>query len=149
MKRTFILIGIMLICLSANSQTALYKKYADRQWIRAYCVERYPLAVGDSVTVTLFEVEDTTTYQSLYNELKSMPYTPGFGKFMQLNVNQDGKEADSERKYLNVFNIDALPGDEGCYTIYSPSDRMVILAFHCRNRDEQIKVTLHMMATEF
>ena len=70
MKRTIILIGVMLICLSAHSQTALYKKYADRQGIRAYCVDRYPLAVGDSVTVTFFEVEDTLTYQSLYNELK-------------------------------------------------------------------------------
>lgn len=149
MKRTIIFIGIMLLCLSVHSQTALYKKYADCQWIQAYCVERYPLAVGDSVTVTFFEVEDTLTYQSLYNELKSMPYSPRFGKFMQLNVNQDGKETDSERKYLNVFNIDALPGDEGYYTIYSPSDRMVILAFLCRNTDEQIKVTLHMMATEF
>ena len=149
MKRTIIFIGIMLLCLSANSQTALYKKYADCQWIQAYCVERYPLAVGDSVTVTFFEVEDTTTYQSLYNELKSMPYSPRFGKFMQLNVNQDGKETDSERKYLNVFNIDALPGDEGYYTIYSPSDRMVILAFLCKDTDEQIKVTMHMLATEF
>ena len=149
MKRTIILIGIMLIGISANSQTALYKKYANSQGFRAYCVERYPLAVGDSVTVTFFEVEDTLTYQSLYNELKSMPYTPGFGKFMQLNVNQDGNEADSERKYLNIFNIDALPDDKGYYTIYSPSDRMVILAFLCRDTDEQIKVTMHMLATEF
>lgn len=149
MKRTIILIGIMLIGISANSQTALYKKYANSQGVRAYCVERYPLAVGDSVTVTFFEVEDTATYQFLYKELRSMPYSPRFGKFMQLNVNQDRKEANSERKYLNFFNIDALPGDKGYYTIYSPSDRMVILAFLCRDTDEQIKVTMHMLATEF
>lgn len=77
MKRTIILIGIMLIGISANSQTALYKKYANSQGVRAYCVERYPLAVGDSVTVTFFEVEDTATYQFLYKELKSMPYSHG------------------------------------------------------------------------
>lgn len=149
MKRTLLLVGIMLMGLAANGQTALYKKYEKHPGIRAYCVERYPLAVGDSVTVTFFEAEDSVAFLSLYKELKSMPYSPRFGKFMQLNVNQNGKAADSEHKYLNIFNVDALPGDKGYYTIYSPSDRMVILAFLCKDSDEQINVTLHMLATEF
>ena len=149
MKRTLLLIGIMLLCHAAYSQTALYKKYAKHPGIRAYCVERYPLAVGDSVTVTFFEADDTTTFQSLYNELKEMPYSHRWSKFMELNVNQDRKAADSERKYLKIFNADALPGDKGHYTVYSSSDRMVILAFLCKDTDEQIMVTLHMLATEF
>ncbi len=149
MRRTFFFVSIMLLCLAANSQTALYKKYAKQPGIRAYCVERYPLAVGDSVTVTFFETEDTMAFQSLYKQLKDMPYSPRFGKFMRLNVNQDRNETESERKYLNIFNVDALSGDKGYYTIYYPSDRMVMLAFHCKDTDEQIKVAMHMLVTEY
>ena len=51
MKRIMVIIALLAISIVANAQTALYKHYANRQGIKAYCVERYPLSSGDIVTV--------------------------------------------------------------------------------------------------
>lgn len=76
MKRIIVIIALLAIGIVANAQTALYKHYANRQSIKAYCVERYPLSCGDIVTVTFFETEDKETYDSLRRELIHLPYAP-------------------------------------------------------------------------
>ena len=76
MKRALLLISIMFVCFAANSQTGIYKHFVNRTNVRAYCVECYPLAIGDTVCVTLLEVDDSLTYKALRKELKSLPFTP-------------------------------------------------------------------------
>ena len=76
MKHIIIIIVLLTVGVSANAQTALYKHYANRQGIKAYCVERYPLSSGDIVTVTFFEAEDKEAYDSLQRELIHLPYAP-------------------------------------------------------------------------
>lgn len=181
MKRIMVIIALLAIGIVANAQTALYKHYANRQGIKAYCVERYPLSSGDIVTVTFFEAEDKEAYDSLQRELNHLPYTPrrwsGEGeveynphpRWQQVREKTEKKMAEKEMKkkemklhidsvmrangyrgkHLVVFNADALPGDKGYYAIYSPSDRMVILAFHVTNDDEARKIATHMTATEY
>ena len=170
MKRTLLLF-LLAATLSASAQTGLYKRYASRQNVQAYCVERYPLSSGDSVCVTLLQTDDSTVYRTLLRELHKMPYTtkrfhidgtihitssdttkPVIPKGVMQQMKQ---KADSlalhwrEHKHLVIFDADGLPGDKGYYAIYCPSDRMVVLAFLVTSDDEALKVADHMMSSEF
>lgn len=158
MKRTLLLIGIMLSCLAASAQTGIYKHFAKRPGVRAYCVERYPLAVGDTVCVTLLEVDDSTAYRALAKELKTLPFTPRKNYNLNVPGQSNGKDVprtgkpkkESEsKKSLEGFTADGLDGDKGFYMIYMPSDRYVILAFLCQGLSDLFSVNLHMLATEF
>jgi hypothetical protein len=158
MKRTAFFIGIMLFSFAASAQTGIYKHFAKRPGVRAYCVERYPLASGDSICVTLLEVDDSLTYKALRKELKSLPFTPrkNYNLYVPLvseledSLQTSIKPRDTKsKKSLEGFTADGLDGDKGFYMIYMPSDRYVILAFLCRGLDDLIKVNLHMLATEF
>ena len=158
MKRTIILIGIMLFSLAVNAQTGIYKHFAKRSNVRVYCVERYPLAVGDTACVTLLEANDSVTYKALRKELQAMPFTPRkdyniyvpFVNPLEDSLRATVKPQHSDRKNsLEGFTLDGIDGDNGYYMVYCPSDRYVILAFLCKGIDDQIKVTFHMLATEF
>ena len=158
MKRTIILIGIMLFSLAVNAQTGIYKHFAKRSNVRVYCVERYPLAVGDTACVTLLEANDSVTYKALRKELQAMPFTPRkdyniyvpFVNPLEDSLRAIVKPQHSDRKNsLEGFTLDGIDGDNGYYMVYCPSDRYVILAFLCKGIDDQIKVTFHMLATEF
>lgn len=110
MKRIMVIIALLAIGIVANAQTALYKHYANRQGIKAYCVERYPLSSGDIVTVTFFEAEDKETYDSLRRELIHLPYAPrrwsGEGeveynphpRWQQVREKTEKKRAEIEKK---------------------------------------------------
>ena len=154
-----------------QAQTGLYKRYASRPGVQAYCVERYPLSGGDSACVTLLQTDDSAVYRTLYRELLVLPYTTtrphvdgtisiesddlaSHPKIPDEALRQMKQKADSleqhwrERKHLVVFNADGLPGDRGHYAIYCPSDRMVVLAFLVDGDAESLKVAGHMIATE-
>ena len=162
MKRCAILALMLATAIVANGQTALYKRFADRPGVQAYCVDRYPLKSGDSVCVTLLQTDDSAVYRAMIAELRRLPYSPR-RKSIEGTVSQVPSQeqsatsslADSvarivkERKHLVIFNADGLPGDRGYYTIYCPSDRMVVLAFMIRDEKEAWKISMHMMATEF
>ena len=162
MKRCAILALMLATAIVANGQTALYKRFADRPGVQAYCVDRYPLKSGDSVCVTLLQTDDSAVYRAMIAELRRLPYSPR-RKSIEGTVSQVPSQeqsatsslADSvarivkERKHLVIFNADGLPGDRGYYTIYCPSDRMVVLAFMIRDEKEAWKISKHMMATEF
>ena len=162
MKRCAILALMLATAIVANGQTALYKRFADRPGVQAYCVDRYPLKSGDSVCVTLLQTDDSAVYRAMIAELHRLPYSPR-RKSIEGTVSQVPSQeqsatsslADSvarivkERKHLVIFNADGLPGDRGYYTIYCPSDRMVVLAFMIRDEKEAWKISKHMMATEF
>lgn len=172
MKR-ILLLGLFLLSLAhAGAQTGLYKRYASRPGVQAYCVERYPLIGGDSACVTLLQTDDSAVYRTLCRELHSLPYTTtrlhidgtisfesddldSHPKIPDGTMQQMKQKADSlqrywrEHKHLVVFNADGLPGDRGHYTIYCPSDRMVVLAFLVGSDAESLKVAGHMMSTEF
>lgn len=172
MKRALFLLFI-IATLSAGAQTALYKRYANRQGIKAYCVERYPLNSGDSVCVTLLQTDDSALYRTLLRELHEMPYSAKSAKRLHIDgtihltssdttkpdipegvMQQMKQKADSlhrhwrDYKNLVIFNADGLPGDRGYYAIYCPSDRMVVLAFLITGDDEALKVAGHMTYTE-
>ena len=157
MKRTLIIAALLAACLAAGAQTGIYKHFAKRQGVRAYCVERYPLAVGDTVCVTLLEIDDSSAYRSIIKEMKTLPFHPR----KNYNLSLPGKSADKKpqidkpkktcepKKSLEGFSVDGLAGDKGFYMIYTPSDRYVILAFLCRDLSDLLSVNLHMLATEF
>lgn len=175
MKRLFFCILLSVLTLAASAQTGLYKRYASRPGVQAYCVERYPLSGGDSACVTLLQTDDSAVYRTLCRELYALPYTttrlhidgtisiesdgldshPKMPDEAMRQIRQMKQKADSlqrhwrERKHLVVFNVDGLPGDRGHYAIYCPSDRMVILAFLVASDAESLKVAAHMMSTEF
>ena len=162
MKRCVILALMLATAIVANGQTALYKRFADRPGVQAYCVDRYPLKSGDSVCVTLLQTDDSAVYRAMIAELHRLPYSPR-RKSIEGTVSQVPSQeqsatsslADSvarivkERKHLVIFNADGLPGDRGYYTIYCPSDRMVVLAFMIRDEKDAWNISMHMMATEF
>ncbi|MBQ8703734.1 MAG: hypothetical protein IJ524_05115 [Bacteroidales bacterium] len=170
MKRTLSLVLLLLSTVTINAQTGLYKRYATRPDVQAYCVERYPLNCGDSVCVTLLQTDDSAVYRTLLRELHDLPYAP---KRLRMNgtirttpsdsttqkmpedmAQQIKQKADStamlwrERKHLVIFNADGLPGDKGYYAIYYPSDRMVVLAFLVTSDEEALKIAGHMTSTE-
>lgn len=176
MKRTALFIALFssfLFPFSAlQAQTGLYKRYASRPGVQAYCVERYPLSGGDSACVTLLQTDDSAVYRTLCRELHELPYTTtrphidgsisiesddldSHPKIPDGTMQQMKQKADSlqrywrEHKHLVVFNADGLPGDRGHYTIYCPSDRMVVLAFLVGSDAESLKVAGHMLSTEF
>lgn len=146
MKRVVFLFVMIGAILSASAQTALYKKYASQTDIKVYCVERYPLSSDDSVAVTLFVADDTASYIAILQELHSLR-----GGASHLGQNEDAakKHDDRDEKTILSFTADAILGDKGFYMFFCPSDRLVILAFHCHNYEDQTKVTLHMIKTEF
>lgn len=162
MKRCVILALMLATAIVANGQTALYKRFADRPGVQAYCVDRYPLKSGDSVCVTLLQTDDSAVYRAMIAELRRLPYSPR-RKSIEGTVSQvpsqeqslTSSHADSvamrwqEFKHLIIFNADGLPGDRGYYTFYFPSDRMVVLAFLITDDKEAWKISMHMMATEF
>lgn len=172
MKRTLLMLAFVALSLGLQSQTGLYKRYASRPGVQAYCVERYPLIGGDSACVTLLQTDDSAVYRTLCRELHALPYTTtrlhidgtisiesddldSHPKIPDGTMQQMKQKADSlqrywrEHKHLVVFNVDGLPGDRGHYTIYCPSDRMVVLAFLVGSDAESLKVAGHMMSTEF
>lgn len=172
MKRTLLLLAFVALSLGLQAQTGLYKRYASRPGVQAYCVERYPLIGGDSACVTLLQTDDSAVYRTLCRELHALPYTTtrlhidgtisiesddldSHPKIPDGTMQQMKQKADSlqrywrEHKHLVVFNVDGLPGDRGHYTIYCPSDRMVVLAFLVGSDAESLKVAGHMMSTEF
>ncbi len=172
MRRFPLCFVLMTFAVAASAQTGLYKRYASRPSVQAYCVERYPLSDGDSACVTLLQTDDSAVYRTLCRELHELPFTP---KRLHINgtirleadnldshpkipdeaLRQMKQKADSleqhfrERKHLVSFCVDGLPGDRGHYAIYCPSDRMVILAFLVASDAESLKVAAHMMSTEF
>lgn len=172
MKQTLLLLAFVALSLALQAQTGLYKRYASRPGVQAYCVERYPLSGGDSACVTLLQTDDSAVYRTLCHELHKLPYTatrPHIDGTISIEsddldshptipdeaMQQMKQKADSlqrywrEHKHLVVFNADGLPGDRGHYTIYCPSDRMVVLAFLVGSDAESLKVAGHMMSTEF
>ena len=176
MKRTALFLAVIFIfqfsIFNLQAQTGLYKRYASRPGVQAYCVERYPLSGGDSACVTLLQTDDSAVYRTLCRELHELPYTTkrlhidgtisiesddlaSHPKIPDEAMRQMKQKADSleqhwrERKHLVVFNADGLPGDRGHYAIYCPSDRMVVLAFLVDGDDESLKVAGHMISSEF
>ena len=158
MKRMIFLVALMACGLAACGQTGIYKHFAKRPNVRVYCVERYPLAVGDTACVTLLEANDSVTYKALRKELRAMPFTPRknynlyvpFVNPLEDSLRATVKPQHSDRKNsLEGFTLDGIDGDDGYYMVYCPSDRYVILAFLCKGIDDQIKVMFHMLATEF
>lgn len=171
MKRTILFAMLLAMSFGASAQTGLYKRYAHRPGVQAYCVERYPLSSGDSVCVTLLQTDDSAVYQALRRELHKLPFTTKRlhidgtisivstdttkqdipeGVMRQMKQMRDSVEQSwSERKHLVIFNADGLPGDKGYYAIYCPSDRMVFLAFLVTGDAEALKVAGHMMDVEF
>ena len=158
MKRIACFFILMLCCTIASAQTGIYKHFAKRSNVRVYCVERYPLAVGDTACVTLLETSDSVTYKALRKELQAMPFTPRtnsnlyvpFVNPLEDSLRATVKPQHSDRKNsLEGFTLDGIDGDDGYYMVYCPSDRYVILAFLCKGLDDQIKVMFHMLATEF
>ena len=73
-KHKFIL--LILACLTAihaQSQTALYKTFAQRSGIEASCIEGLPVADCTKVTVTMLEAADTITFHHMMNALRALP----------------------------------------------------------------------------
>lgn len=169
MKRTLLLF-LLATTLSTTAQTGLYKRYANRGGIQAYCVEHYPLSSGDSVCVTLLQTDDSAVYHALLKELHKLPFStkrPHIEGTINITssdstkpdipegvVQQMKQKADSlamhwrEHKHLVIFNADGLPGDKGYYAIYCPSDRMVVLAFLVTSDADALKIAGHMISTE-
>ena len=121
MKHIAFFVCLLTVGIAAHAQTALYKHYANRQGIKAYCVERYPLSCGDIVTVTFFEVEDKETYDSLRSELIHLPYTPRRGsidgtveynpspRWQQVREKTEKKKTEKEmKKREKELHIDSL-----------------------------------------
>ena len=158
MKRLVILTAFIVIVFASIAQTGLYKRYASRLGVQAYCVERYPMGSGDSVCVTLLQTDDSTVYNSVIKELHKLPYATRKTAKVESEVTytfadeKARQKTDSlalrwhERKHLVIFNANGLPGDKGYYAIYCPSDRMVILAFLITSDDEAHKVAGHMIS---
>ena len=121
MKHIAFFVCLLTVGIAAHAQTALYKHYANRQGIKAYCVERYPLSCGDIVTVTFFEAEDKEAYDSLRSELIHLPYTPRRGsidgtveynpspRWQQVREKTEKKKAEKEmKKREKELHIDSL-----------------------------------------
>ena len=164
MKRTTLFIAVILNLQFTNSnlqaQTGLYKHFASRPGVKAYCVERYPLAEGDTACVTLLQVEDSATYKALRKEMKAMPWTPTkvklYGTLSTPLIHKDLSERDPKRaksdpkKSMEGFTIDGLEGDgDNYYYVCCPSDRLVYLAFLLHDGWDFVRVFRHLLITEF
>lgn len=158
MKRVVLLIAMITPWFVSTAQTGLYKRYASRPGVQAYCVERYPLSNGDSVCVTLLQTDDSAVYRTIRRELHDLPYASRnktavsneASKSLPAGMTQEDVENAArkwrERKHLIVFNADGFSDDKGYYAIYCPSDRMVILAFLITGDDVALKVAGHMLS---
>ena len=122
MKRMIFLVALMACGLAACGQTGIYKHFAKRPNVRVYCVERYPLAVGDTACVTLLEANDSVTYKALRKELQAMPFTPRknynlyvpFVNPLEDSLRATVKPQHSDRKNsLEGFTLDGIDGDDG------------------------------------
>ena len=167
MKRTVLFLALFssfLFPFSAlQAQTGLYKRYASRPGVQAYCVERYPLSGGDSACVTLLQTDDSAVYRTLCRELHALPFTTtrphvdgtinnesddlaSHPKIPDEALRQMKQKADSLERHWRERKH--LVGDRGHYAIYCPSDRMVVLAFLVDGDAERLKVAGHMISTE-
>lgn len=164
MKRTALFIAVILnlqfSISNLQAQTGLYKHFANRPGVKAYCVERYPLAEGDTACVTLLQVEDSATYKALRKEMKAMPWTPTKTRLdVTLTIpliqkdlpERDPKRAKSDpKKSIEGFTIDGLAGDgDNYYYVCCPSDRLVYLAFLMHDGWDFVRVFHHLLITEF
>lgn len=164
MKRTALFIAVILnlqfSISNLQAQTGLYKHFANRPGVKAYCVERYPLAEGDTACVTLLQVEDSATYKALRKEMKAMPWTPTKtrldGTLSTPLIHKDLPERDPKRaksdpkKSMEGFTIDGLEGDgDNYYYVCCPSDRLVYLAFLLHDGWDFVRVFRHLLITEF
>ena len=155
MKRIVVIIALLTATLAAGAQTGLYKKYANRPNVQAYCVERYPLGNDYTAFVTMLQTVDSNVYKTLCKELKALPYTPTreiVRASMDIMVNPSktpGAKMTDKSKSLKISVADGLPGDNGYYMFFYPSDRMIVLAFLVKDTKEQIEITMRMLATEF
>lgn len=155
MKRLVVIVALLAICFAASAQTGIYKKYAKRSKVQAYCVEHYPITDDYSDFVTMLQTVDSTVYKTLRKELKSLPLTPKkdiLRASMDIMINPSktpGHKLDNKSKSLEISVADGLPGDDGYYMFFFPSDRMIVLAFLVKNTKEQIDLTMHMLASEF
>lgn len=161
MKRLLLIALLLTAAIAASAQSAIYNRFANRSKVQAYCVEHYRLLSGDTVSVTLLTTGDSAVYRSLRKELFALPHTPRQGATRAVandNTLPPGitrEQADSaarainQHKHLILHAANALPGDDGWYHIYYPSDRMVILIFLVHNEKEQKAVIGHMTYTEF
>ena len=155
MKRIVIIIALLAATIAANAQTGIYNRYANRPNVQAYCVERYPLGDDYTASVTMLQTVDSTVYKTLRKELKTLPYTPTrdiVRASMNIMINPSktpGTKMTDKNKSLEISVADGLPGDDGYYMFFFPSDRMIVLAFLVKDTDEQIALTMRMLASEF
>ena len=151
MKR-IILLAVILTAMAADgqAQTALYKKYTNIKGLNAYCVERFPLGDNDSVTLTYFVAEDSTTYQFIKTELQKSPKPAISSEF---TVTPEKKTAvqvpPKDSKAVIIYTRKSLPGDKGEYLLFLPSDRMCILVFHIQKPGDRFAVISYMIDSEF
>ena len=155
MKRIIVIMALLTATLTAAAQTALYKKYASRPNVQAYCVERYPLGDDYTAFVTMLQTVDSNIYKTLRKELQALPYTPT-REIVRASLNiminpakEPGHKLTDKSKSLEISVADGLPGDNGYYMFFFPSDRMIVLAFLVKNTKEQMEITMRMLATEF
>ena len=133
MKRPAILVAILLLAACAGpAQTALYKRYAKRADLKAYCIENYPLNEKDSVTVTVFQTDDTSTYL-----------------FMQRELGIKAKMKKEGRKHVVIHLTKSMEGDRGDYIVCLPSDRMSLLVFHVEEEKDLVAVYRNILTSEF
>lgn len=156
MKRIAIIIALLAVSMAASAQTALYKKYANRHDLRVYCVERYPLSGGDTVTVTFFEADNDSVRKALQRELmdlmpdrpkKSTPEVAPTAE--EMAKAREFMEKASERKHVASFMTNPVPGDGGHYSVHCPSDRPVVLVFHFYSDKQYHNITSHILDAEF
>lgn len=156
MKHTAIILAMVLLCTAASAQTALYKRYANRSDLRVYCVERYPLVGGDTVTVTFFEADNDSVRKVIQQELMALDpdrtQKQKSSKIETTPLSEEAREAferAKKHKYLVSFLTNPVPGDGGRYSVNCPSDRPVILVFHIYSDEQHHNVTSHISSTEF
>lgn len=155
MKRIAVLIALLATGIVASAQTGLYKKYANRQHVQTYCVERYPLGDDYTALVTMIQTMDSAVYKNLRKELQALPFTPRkdiLRASMNIMINpakEPGHKLTDKSKSLEISVADGLPGDNGYYMLFFPSDRMIVLAFLVKDTEEQLAITMRMLATEF
>ena len=152
MKHLALFILLLVISMSANAQTGLYKRFASHPGVKAYCVEKFPLAEADTACVTLLEAEDSATYTALRKDLNSLPWTPTKKRLeptLKMPFTTQNLPKNAALKSFEAFTIDGLKDDQGYYFICCPSDRMVFLAFLLRNESEYARVIRHVLITEF
>ena len=151
MKR-IILLAVIFTAMAADgqAQTALYKKYTNIKGLNAYCVERFPLGDNDSVTLTYFVADDSSTYNFIKKELQNLP-KPSISAELNVTPEKKAIEATTKRdlKAVTIYTRKALTGDKGEYMMFLPSDRKSILVFHNQKLSDKLAVIKYMIDTEF